>query len=120
MVNNKIKIKNDIYTLRYSIETLCIMTEQGYDPMDYLEGTKLLNIPVVTKLFYYGLLEKHNKPKMTEKRAAQLITDYCANNGNIYDLAALTSRVIADSLGLVVTPDIESDEDNIGEEEEGK
>ena len=54
MVNNTIKIKDDIYTLRYSIETLCTMTEQGYDPMDYLEGNKLLNIPVVTKLFYYG------------------------------------------------------------------
>ena len=36
MVNNTIKIKDDIYTLRYSIETLCTMTEQGYDPMDYL------------------------------------------------------------------------------------
>ena len=118
MVNNTIKIKDDIYTLRYSIETLCTMTEQGYDPMDYLEGNKLLNIPVVTKLFYFGLLEKHNKPKMTEKKAAQLITDYCENNGNIYEIAAFTSRVIADSLGLVVTPDAEEVKEQ--EDSEGK
>lgn len=117
MLNNSIKIKNDIYTLRYSIETLCTMTEQGYDPMDYLEGNKLLNIPVVTKLFYFGLLEKYNKPKMTEKKAAQLITEYCDGDGNIYDIAAFTSRALADSLGLVVTPDIE---DTGEEESEGK
>lgn len=117
MLNKSIKIKNDIYTLRYSIETLCLMTEQGYDPMDYLEGNKLLNIPVITKLFYYGLLEKHNKPKMTEKKAAQLITEYCENNGNIYEIATFTSRALADSLGLVVTPD--TDENEV-EENEGK
>lgn len=117
MLNNSIKINKDIYTLRYSIETLCLMTEQGYDPMDYLEGNKLLNIPTVTKLFYYGLLEKHNKPKMTEKRAAQLISEYCEHNGNIYEIALFTSRAMADSLGLVVTPDIEDAE---GEESEGK
>lgn len=120
MINNTIKIKNDIYTLRYSMDILCQMTEEGYDPMQFLEGDRLLTLPVVRQLFYYGLLEKHNKPKMTIKKASDLITDYCNNNGNIYDLAAFVSRALADSLGLVVTPDQEETGEFEGDAEEEK
>ncbi|MEG2018536.1 MAG: hypothetical protein RR128_08775 [Clostridium sp.] len=115
MINNTIKIKDDIYTLRYSMETLCLMTEEGFDPMDFLEGNKLLNLPIVRQLFYYGLLEKHNKPKMTVKKAGEIITNYCNNNGNIYELAEFITRTLADNLGLVVTPDIEESEVEIKE-----
>ena len=117
MINNTIKINNNIYTLRYSMETLCLMTEEGYDPMDFLEGNKLLNLPVVRQLFYYGLLEKHNKPKMTIKKAGEIMSDYCQTDGNIYTLAEFITRTLGDNLGLVVTPDIEDKEES---EDEGK
>lgn len=103
-------IKDKEYDLRYPINTLCIMAEDGIDIMNI--GNLRVNISTVRDLFYYGL--KHENKKITKNQAGDIMDGFLEEGGSVAELIEIVMESLAKSLGR------KTDDEEIAEDEEGK
>lgn len=89
-----IEINGKEYELKYPVNTLCMMAEDGIDVMNI--GDITINISVIRDLFYYGL--KHDNKKITKNQAGEVMDDYL-EDGSMRDLIELVMGALAKSLG---------------------
>jgi hypothetical protein len=90
-----IEINNKEYELRFNINTLCEMSEQGFDVMD-LTNVKI-NMRTVRDLFYYAL--KGGNKKITKNQAGELMDQYIEDGHNFDDLIEIVMDALGRSLG---------------------
>lgn len=90
-----IEIKGKEYEIRYPINTLCIMADDGIDVMN-ISDLKV-NIATIRDLFYYGL--KHENKKITKNQAGELIDDYLAEGHVFGELMDIIMEALGKSLG---------------------
>lgn len=107
-----LEIKGKEYELRFSINMLVEMAEQGFDVLNI--GTMNINIKTIRDLFYYGL--KGADKKITLAKAGQLMDDFIEDGHNFDELIEEVMKALAKSLG---TKKEEEKEEVDGEEEEG-
>lgn len=105
-----IEIKGKEYELKYPVNTLCIMAEDGIDVMNI--GDLTINMATIRDLFYYGL--KHENKKITKNQAGDLMDDFLNEVGNVRDLIETVMEALGKSLGRGKAAD------NDDAEEEGK
>ena len=74
-----LEIKDKEYEIRYPINTLCMMADDGIDVMNISDMK--INIATIRDLFYYGL--KHENKRITKNQAGDLIDDYIAE-GHVF------------------------------------
>ena len=106
-----IEIKGKEYELKYPVNTLCLMAEDGIDVMNI--GDITINISTIRDLFYYGL--KHDNKKITKNQAGEVMDDYL-EEGSMRDLIELVMGALAKSLGRGKAEDTSGEE----AEDEGK
>lgn len=90
-----IEIKGKEYEIRYPINTLCIMADDGIDVMNISDLR--VNIATIRDLFYYGL--KHENKKITKNQAGELIDDYLAEGHVFGELMDIIMEALGKSLG---------------------
>lgn len=106
-------IKDKEYELKFPVNTLCMMAEDNIDVMN-IENVPV-NLKTIRDLFYYGL--KYENKKITKNQAGDLMDDYLAEGGNIYDLFVEIMNALAKSLGKGKADKEDNSEDNDSEEE---
>ena len=106
-----IEIRDKEYELRFTINMLCEMSEQGFDVMNI--GAMNINIRTVRDLFYYAL--KGADKKITKNKAGDLMDAYIEEGGSFDELIDLVMEALGKSLGNKPVEDEEVEED--GEEE---
>ena len=106
-----LEIKDKEYEIRYPINTLCMMADDGIDVMNISDMK--LNIATIRDLFYYGL--KHEKKRITKNQAGDLIDDYIAEGQVFGELMDISMEALGKSLGR---KDDDGDENEA--EDEGK
>ena len=102
-----LRINGRDYELRYSINTLCNMCDNGIDVMHM--DQIVINVKTIRELFMYGL--RHDVKKITQNQAGELMDKYMDEGGTFNSLV----EEVMDSLGKSLGGD-ESDDDG----EEGK
>lgn len=90
-----IEINNKEYELRFNINTLCEMSEQGFDVMD-LTNVKI-NMRTVRDLFYYAL--KGGNKKITKNQAGELMDQFIEDGHNFDELIEIVMDALGRSLG---------------------
>lgn len=105
-----LEINGKEYEIKFPINTLCLMSEDGIDIMKM--EVDMINIRLIRDLFYYGL--KHENKKITKNQAGDLIDDYIAEGGLFNDLGEILIEALMGSLGKA--PEKVAEE----ESEEGK
>lgn len=90
-----IEINNKEYELKYPVNTLCMMAEDGIDVMNM--SNFVVNIMTIRDLFYYGL--KHENKKITKNQAGDLMDDYLAEDHKMAELIEVVMNALAKSLG---------------------
>ena len=88
------RINGRDYELRYSINTLCQMCDNGIDVM-HLDQL-VINVKTIRDLFMYGL--KHDIKKITQNQAGELMDDYLEEH-DFNELVAEVMGCLAKSLG---------------------
>lgn len=106
-----IEIRDKEYELRFTINMLCEMSEQGFDVMNIANMN--INIRTVRDLFYYAL--KGADKKITKNKAGDLMDAYIEEGGSFDELIDLVMEALGKSLGNKPVEDEEVEED--GEEE---
>ena len=106
------EIKGKEYELKYPVNTLCIMAEDGIDVMNI--GDITINIATIRDLFYYGL--KHDNKKITKNQAGDLMDEFLDEAGNMRELIEVVMAALGKSLGRGKADDEVAE----GDEEEGK
>lgn len=109
-----LEIRDKEYELKYPVNTLCIMAEDGIDVMNI--NDLQINIATVRDLFYYGL--KHDNKKITKNQAGELMDDLLAEGYTFRELLEEVMNALGKSLGGRRNNDEE--EPNESEEAEGK
>lgn len=106
-----LEIKDKEYEIRYPINTLCMMADDGIDVMNISDMK--INIATIRDLFYYGL--KHENKRITKNQAGDLIDDYIAEGHVFGELMDIIMEALGKSLGR---KDDDGDENKA--EDEGK
>lgn len=106
-----LEIKDKEYEIRYPINTLCMMADDGIDVMNISDMK--VNIATIRDLFYYGL--KHENKRITKNQAGDLIDDYIAEGHVFGELMDIIMEALGKSLG---SKDDDGDENEA--EDEGK
>ena len=106
-----LEIKDKEYEIRYPINTLCMMADDGIDVMNISDMK--INIATIRDLFYYGL--KHENKRITKNQAGDLIDDYLAEGHVFGELMDIIMEALGKSLG---SKDDDGDENEA--EDEGK
>ena len=106
-----LEIKDKEYEIRYPINTLCMMADDGIDVMNIWDMK--VNIATTRDLFYYGL--KHENKRITKNQAGDLIDDYIAEGHVFGELMDIIMEALGKSLG---SKDDDGDENEA--EDEGK
>ena len=106
-----LEIKDKEYEIRYPINTLCKMADDGIEVMNisYMK----INIATIRDLFYYGL--KHENKRITKNQAGDLIDDYIAEGHVFGELMDIIMEALGKSLGRK-----DDDGDKNEAEDEGK
>ena len=107
-----LEIKGKEYELKYPVNTLCIMAEDGIDVMNISDLQ--INIATIRDLFYYGL--KHDNKKITKNQAGELMDDFLEEVGNMRELIEVVMTALGKSLGRGKADNEVAE----GDEEEGK
>lgn len=107
-----IEIKGKEYDIKYPINTLCMMAEDGIDVMNIQDLT--INVITIRDLFYYGL--KYENKKITKNQAGELIDEYLADGHTFKELIVEIMNALGKSLGNKKAED--SDDEKV--ESEGK
>ena len=90
-----IEIYGKEYEIKYPINTLCLMTEDGIDVLNIQDLT--INVITIRDLFYYGL--KYDNKKITKNQAGDLIDGYLEEGHTFRDLIEEVMNALAKSLG---------------------
>ena len=90
-----IEIKDKEYELKYTVNTLCIMAEDGIDVMNIADMN--INIVTIRDLFYYGL--KHENKRITKNQAGELMDELLEYGYSFKDLVELVMDALTKSLG---------------------
>lgn len=90
-----IEIKDKEYELKYTVNTLCIMAEDGIDVMNIADMN--INIITIRDLFYYGL--KHENKRITKNQAGELMDELLEYGYSFKDLVELVMEALTKSLG---------------------
>ena len=106
-----LEIKDKEYEIRYPINTLCMMADDGIDVMNISDMK--VNIATIRDLFYYGL--KHENKRITKNQAGDLIDDYIAEGHVFGELMDIIMEALGKSLGRK-----DDDGDKNEAEDEGK
>ena len=106
-----LEIKDKEYEIKYPINTLCMMADDGIDVMNISDMK--VNIATIRDLFYYGL--KHENKRITKNQAGDLIDDYIAEGHVFGELMDIIMEALGKSLG---SKDDDGDENEA--EDEGK
>ena len=106
-----LEIKDKEYEIRYPINTLCMMADDGIDVMNISDMK--VNIATIRDLFYYGL--KHENKRITKNQAGDLIDDYIAEGHVFGELMDIIMEALGKSLGSK-----DDDGDKNEAEDEGK
>ena len=105
-----LRINGRDYELRYPINTLCNMCDNGIDVM-HLDQI-VINVKTIRELFMYGL--RHDVKKITQAQAGDLIDEFFDEGGNFEELVQEVMGALAKSLGG------KDEKDEVDEEVEGK
>lgn len=108
-----IEIKDKEYELKYTVNTLCIMAEDGIDVMNIADMN--INIVTIRDLFYYGL--KHENKRITKNQAGELMDELLEYGYSFKELVELVMDALTKSLGKKKEDTEEQEEE---EEEEVK
>ena len=90
-----IEIKDKEYELKYTVNTLCIMAEEGIDVMNIADMN--INIVTIRDLFYYGL--KHENKRITKNQAGELMDELLEYGYSFKELVELVMEALTKSLG---------------------
>ena len=90
-----LEIRDKEYELKYPVNTLCIMAEDGIDVMNI--NDLQINIATVRDLFYYGL--KHENKKITKNQAGDLMDELLADGYTFRELLEEVMSARGKSLG---------------------
>ena len=110
-----IQIRDKEYELKFTINMLCEMSEQGFDVMNI--GAMNINIRTIRDLFYYAL--KGADKKITKAKAGDLMDAFIEEGGSFDELIDVVMEALGKSLGNKPVEDEEDKEDGEREEEEG-
>lgn len=92
-----IEINNKEYEIKYTINTLIRMEEDGLDVMHLENLINNINFSLIRKLFYYGLMNSVGK-SLTLNKAGDMMDEYLANN-NYKELMTVLLSELARALG---------------------
>ena len=112
-----IEINNKAYEIKFTINTLVKMEEDGIDVMHMENLMKNMNFALIRKLFYYGLINSVGK-SLTVNKAGDMMDEYLKEN-NYRDLMTVLISELAKSLGYDVDAK-EQEEAGESDEEAGK
>ena len=90
-----IEINNKEYELKFPVNTLCMMAEDGIDVLNM--ETIVINVATLRDLFYYGL--KHENKKITKNQAGELMDAYLDEGHLMGELIKIVIEALAKSLG---------------------
>lgn len=110
-----IEINNKEYELKFPVNTLCMMAEDGIDVLNMENMT--INLATLRDLFYYGL--KHENKKITKNQAGELMDAYLDDGHLMGDLVRVVIESLAKSLGRKNDNEPVA-EDEVEAEDEGK
>jgi hypothetical protein len=105
-----LEIREKEYELKYPVNTLCLMAEDGIDVMNLKDF--VVNIITIRDLFYYGL--KHENKKITKVQAGELMDAFLEEGHMMNELIEAVMGALAKSLGR------NDNENNNNEEVEGE
>lgn len=105
-----LEIREKEYELKYPVNTLCLMAEDGIDVMNLRDF--VINIITIRDLFYYGL--KHENKKITKAQAGDLMDAFLEEGHVMSELIETVMGALAKSLGR------NDNENNNNEEVEGE
>jgi hypothetical protein len=83
------------YEIKYTINTLCDMSTQGFDVMN-IERT-VINMVTIRDLLMFGL--RHENKKMTKNQAGDLMDEYIADGGTFNGLVEEIMYALSRALG---------------------
>lgn len=101
MFGTTIKINNKEYVLKYTINTLCRMSANGFNVMNL--GEQTMDFVAIRELFFYGLQKYHSKEINDSEAAGDLMSDYLDCGGDFEGLAQLITEALTHSLGIKQT-----------------
>ena len=104
-----IEIKDKEYELKYTVNTLCIMAEDGIDVMNIADMN--INIVTIRDLFYYGL--KHENKRMTKNQAGELMDELLEYGYSFKELVELVMEALTKSLGKKKEDTEEQEEEEV-------
>ena len=110
---NKMLIRDKEYEIKFTMNTLCMMTEQGID-FSKIEGNPMANLSMTRDLFYYGL--KHGDKKITKNQAGDLMDAAIEEGGSLNEIYLEVMMALGKSLGFA--EELEKAANSV--EEEGK
>lgn len=108
-----IQIRDKEYELKFTINMLCEMSEQGFDVMNI--GAININIRTIRDLFYYAL--KGADKKITKAKAGDLMDAFIEEGGSFDELIDVVMEALGKSLGNKPVEDEEDSNKEDGEEE---
>ena len=108
-----IQIRDKEYELKFTINMLSEMSEQGFDVMNI--GAMNINIRTVRYLFYYAL--KGADKKITKNKAGDLMDAFIEEGHTFDELIDLVMEALGKSLGNKPVEDEEDNNKEDGEEE---
>lgn len=108
-----LEIREKEYELKYPVNTLCLMAEDGIDVLNMTNF--VVNMITIRDLFYYGL--KHENKKITKAQAGELMDAYLEEGNKMNELIEAVMAALAKSLGNKTN---DNNNDNGDEEAEGK
>ena len=109
-----IEIGNKAYEIKFTINTLVRMEEDGIDVMHMENLMNNMNFALIRKLFYYGLINSAGK-SLTVNKAGDMMDEYLENH-NYRDLMTALLTELAKALGY----DVDAKEQGELDEEAGK
>ena len=112
-----IEIGNKAYEIKFTINTLVRMEEDGIDIMHMENLMNNMNFALIRKLFYYGLINSAGK-SLTVNKAGDMMDEYLQEN-SYKDLMNVLLSELARSLGYDVDAK-EQQEAGEADEEAGK
>lgn len=102
------------YEIKFTMNTLCMMAEQGLEIAKISEGG-MQNLPMTRDLFYYGL--KHADKKITKNQAGDIIDELIAEGISVNDIFVEIMLALSKSLGFSeVMEDALKNEEEVAEE----
>ena len=104
-----IEFKDKEYELKYTVNTLCIMAEDGIDVMNIADMN--INIVTIRDLFYYGL--KHENKRLTKNQAGELMDELLEYGYSFKDLVELVMEALTKSLGKKKEDTEEQEEEEV-------